>query len=163
MVYQKLVLLFVWFGLMMTTQQALAKSYKTMELKPIQVQGWKYFYDFKRVNSPYALVIPMQSLEDEEINRRLNSYNTLQTLRGLGYLASVLYLISGASSSQSADETFLILFGAAIVADLSFTIIAHHQMRLAIDKYNLSIISPQARTKAVYPQSSLGLRFLYKF
>lgn len=117
-----------------------AQGNKMVELKPIQAQGWNYYYDFQRVNSAYALQIPLQALEDEEINKRFKRYTTYQTFRGFGYLATFIYIISSTSYTQSSDNVFIGMIGASVALDLGFSIAGHSQIRKAIDRYNLLIL-----------------------
>lgn len=120
--------------------KASAQQYRTVELKPIQIQGWKYYYDFKRVNSPFSLEIPLEAIEDDEINNRIRKFKNLQSVRGLGYLGSLVYLASTNANTRSTANTFLGIFAAGIVLDLSFNLLSHRQMKRAVDKYNLAIL-----------------------
>lgn len=119
----------------------LAQFTKTMELKPIQKQGWKYFYDFKRVKSPYALQIPMEVLEDEEISKRYRRFSQYQDLRGIAYLVPLVFLFTEQAQTMSGSETFVLLLAGSVVADLTFTIISHHELKKGIARYNEIILS----------------------
>ncbi len=143
--------------------EATAQSYKSVELKPIYKQGWKYYYDFRKVNSPSALQIPLQSLNDEEVNVRFRRYSTMQSLRGIGYFASVIYLISGSSSIQGSGEVFLGILAASVIADITLSITSHHQMKKAIQRYNLLIINKKIGAGIQPGQQLIGLGFTRKF
>lgn len=142
-----------------------AQSTKSIELKPIQKQGWRYYYDFSPIKSPYALQIPLQGVEDEEINARFKRFSTFQSLRAVCYIASLVYLITNTSSSQSSDEIFLGLFAGALVLDLSFTIASHHQFKKAVDRYNLLILPKTVGHARGTPSStqSMGMQIILKF
>lgn len=58
---------------------------KTIELKPIHIQGGKYYYNFKKVSGgACGLQIPLESLGDDEINRRYKSFRTMRILAFTG-------------------------------------------------------------------------------
>ncbi len=50
-----------------------AQRYRTVELKPITQQGWKYYYDLVKVASPASLEIPLRSVQDEEVDLYVKS------------------------------------------------------------------------------------------
>lgn len=148
----------------LTTFNVLAQNTKMVELKPIQVQGHKYFYDFSKVQSPYALQIPLQAVEDEEVNRRFKKFITFQYLRGIGYIASFVYIIT-APSYQYADETFLVIFLSAIAMDISFNLAGHSQIKKAAERYNLLILPKKIGMKVNNrgEKDAWGLTLVHKF
>lgn len=117
-----------------------AQFTKTVELKPIQKQDWRYFYDSRKVKSPYALQIPLEALGDEEINRRYKNFYTLQILTTALAYAPLIYLLTTPVNSQADLETFLIMIGITIVVDLALDAVGHHQLKKAIDRYNILIL-----------------------
>jgi hypothetical protein len=135
-----------------------AQFTKTITLRPIYKQGWKYFYDGKRMNSVYALQIPLQSLDNKEINDRFKRFKRLQVLGGLAYLPALIYLFSnnhlsggryGYRSRKADYRTYLELLAGGIVVNITMNELAHHQMAKAIDIYNIQISD----------KSTLGLSF----
>jgi len=70
------ILLFMLGSLFAWAQQTI-----TVPLKPIHKQGRQYFYDGKRMYSPYAIQVPLQSLNDREINRYFNQFRGFQQAR----------------------------------------------------------------------------------
>src|SRR5882724_2852897 len=76
---------------------ARAQSTKEIPLKPIYKNGGKYFYGDQRMNSVYALQIPLQSLNDNEINARYKKFKTYQALRVVAYIPGLVYLLTNAN------------------------------------------------------------------
>jgi hypothetical protein len=132
-----------------------AQKYRTIELKPITKQGWKYFYDLKSVSSPLALEVPLISLQDDEINRQLKASKTWTTVGALITIAPVIYLVSLPRNSYIEPTTFWWVFGATIAAQLGCEAIKHAKLEKAIDRYNYLILQPSGR--------SLGLELTWKF
>jgi len=142
-------------ALFICTLSARAQYTKEMPLKPIYKNGWKYFYGDQRMNSVYALQIPLQSLNDNEINLRYRKFKTFQALRVVAYIPGLVYLLTNANFSGHRptrginSETFLLLWVGGLAADFTFNALSHHQMGKAIDIYNVKISD----------KSSLGLSF----
>lgn len=131
---------------------------KTIELKPISYHGGKYYYGFKRVSGgAYGLQIPLQSLDDEEINHRYKSFKTLRTLGVTFSFIPLVYLFSTAyGSHQTYDsKTFWVVWGGSLVAFLTCEITGQIQIRKGIDRYNLLILEPSS--------NSLGISLTVKF
>jgi len=134
-----------------------AQFTKEIPLKPIYKHGWKYFYGDQRMNSVYALQIPLESLNDKEINERFKRFKRLQVFRVFAYIPSIVYLLTNAHfgghrgySTRGVDsETFLLFWLGGLAADISFNAASHHQMAKAIDIYNVKISN----------KSTLGLSF----
>jgi len=142
-------------ALFICMMSAHAQFTKEVPLKPIYKQGWKYFYGDQRMNSVYALQIPLQSLNDIEINARYRKFKTLQVFRGLSYIPGLLYLflnanVSGRHGTRGIQsETLLLLWVGGLAGDITFNALSHHQMGKAIDIYNVKISN----------KSTLGLSF----
>ena len=142
-------------ALLIGTWSARAQSTKEIPLKPIYKNGWKYFYGDQKLNSVDALQIPLQSLNDDEINRRYKKFKTFQSLRIVAYIPSIVYLLINANFGGRRptrginQETFWLLWGGGLVTDLTFNAISHGQMGKAIDVYNIKISN----------KSTLGLSF----
>jgi len=132
-------LLLLALAMFVTVGIAAAQFTKSIQLKPIYKEGWKYFYGTKKVNSAYALQIPLEGIESNEVNHYFNSFKTLQNLRGFAYLPCVIYLFTNLNGSQQSAETFSYLLLAGFAGDLAFNIISQSKMTKAIDIYNLSI------------------------
>ncbi|MBX2946981.1 MAG: hypothetical protein KF725_14195 [Cyclobacteriaceae bacterium] len=134
-----------------------AQRLKTVELKPIYKQGLRYYYDMNRVRTPFALQVPLQSLNDEEINRRYKNFTRLSDVGGLLAFAPLIYILSGTYSSGTSfnPNTFLSLLVAAFGLDITLDLFAHHQLRKGIDRYNELIVVPASNTP--------GLALRYKF
>jgi hypothetical protein len=142
-------------ALLICAHTVCAQSTKEMSLKPIYKNGWKYFYGDEKMNSVYALQIPLQSLNDKEINMRYKKFKTFQVLRGIAYIPSLVYLLTNANfggrrpTRGISSETFLLFVAGGVAADITFNAISHHQMGKAIDIYNVKISN----------KSTLGLSF----
>jgi len=142
-------------ALFMCALSGRAQSTKEMPLKPIYKNGWKYFYGTQRMNSVYALQIPLQSLNDDEINARYKKFKTYQALRVVAYIPGIIYLFTNANfggrrpTRGLTSETFLLFVAGGVVGDITFNALSHHQMGKAIDIYNVKISN----------KSSLGLSF----
>lgn len=108
----------------------------TIELKSIQKQGWRYYYDFKPVENPYALQIPIAALDDAEVSRDFNSYKTLNKIGNLAWIAPGIVLLNG----DLPPERFPLIIVGTAAANLFFGILAHRKMKRAINRYNLLIL-----------------------
>jgi len=149
-----------------------AQSTKEISLKPIYKNGWKYFYGDQRMNSVYALQIPLQSLNDNEINMRYKKFKTFQALRIVAYIPSIVYLLVNANFGGRRptrginQETFWLLWGGGIVTDLTFNAISHGQMGKAIDIYNVKISNKSSvglSFNRLLNQNYPGLTYQFKF
>lgn len=133
----------------------MAQRYKTVELKPIAKQGWRYYYDLKRVASPIALEIPLLALDDEEVIRY---YRASKTLRGAAAAVSfipLIYIITIPASGYLDPTTFWIIFGGTLATQLGLEALGHIKLGKAIDRYNTLIFQPSS--------SSLGLQLTWRF
>ena len=148
------IILLLWIG----TSSAYAQDTKEVTLKPIYKNGWKYFYGGQKMNSAYALQIPLQSLDDKEINARFKKFKKFQAYRILVYIPALVYLFTNAHFGSGRrgyttrgvnTETFLILVAGGVAGDITFKEFAHQQMGKAIDIYNVKISN----------KSTLGLSF----
>jgi hypothetical protein len=134
-----------------------AQYTKEVPLKPIYKNGWKYFYGGQKMNSVYALQIPLQSLDDKEINERFKKFKRFQVYRIFVYIPSIVYLFTYVGSSRrgyaprghNQAETYWILLAVGVAGDITFNELGHHQMAKAIDIYNVKISN----------KSTLGLSF----
>ncbi len=145
-------------AVLVCTISAKAQFTKEMPLKPIYKNGWKYFYGGQKMNSVYALQIPLQSLDDKEINERFKKFKRFQVYRIFTYIPALAYLLTNARFGSGRrgyttrginTETFLLLTIGGVAGDLAFKELAHHQMGKAIDIYNVKISG----------KSTLGLSF----
>lgn len=134
-----------------------AQRLKTVELKPIYKQGFRYYYDMNRVRTPFALQVPLLSLNDEEIDRRYKNFTLLSDAGSIIAFAPLIYIISGTYSSGTGfnPDTFLWLILAAFGLDITLDLFAHNQLRKGIDRYNELIVVPSSGTP--------GLALRYKF
>ncbi len=133
-----------------------AQRYKTVELKPIAKQGWKYYYDLKRVSSPIALEVPLMALNDEEIIKDVRASKTLRSVSALIAIAPLIYLITLTNNYGYTDPTvFWIILGGTFVTQLGLTALSHLKLEKAIDRYNTLIFQPSS--------SSLGVQMIWKF
>jgi len=158
--------------LFVCTLNANAQYTKEMPLKPIYKNGWKYFYGVQRMNSAYALQIPLQSLNDSEINARYKKFKTFQVLRGVAYIPGVVYLLTNANfggrrpTRGISSETFLLLWAGGLVGDITFNALSHDQMAKAIDIYNMKISNKSMlglSFNRLLNQNYLGLSYQFKF
>ena len=142
-------------ALFICTLSARAQFTKEIPLKPIYKNGGKYFYGEQRMNSVYALQIPLQSLNDNEINARYKKFKTYQALRVVAYIPGLVYLFTNANyggrrpTRGISSETLLLLWVGGLAGDITFNALSHHQMGKAIDIYNVKISN----------KSTLGLSF----
>ncbi len=130
---------------------------KTVELKPIYKQGFRYYYDTKRVRTPHALQLPLLGLNDEEVKRRYKNFTLLSDAGNIIAFIPLIYVISGTYSSGTGfnPDTFLWLILAALGLDITLDLFAHNQLKKGIDRYNELIVVPSPNT----PGLSLRYRF----
>ena len=140
--------LFLLFVLICSYGSSMAQFTKYIPLQPIYKEGWKYFYGTKKVNSAYSLQIPLEGIDNKEVDHYFNSFKTFQNLRGFAYLPSVIFLFTNLNGSQQSGETFTYLLLAGVVGDIVFNAISQNRMSKAIDIYNI----------AIAPRGSLNLQ-----
>jgi hypothetical protein len=146
---------------------------QTVELQPIQAVGTKYYYDFKRVNSGYALQIPLQSLHDEEINARYRNYVLLRKIGRYANLVPLIYfagLVLNSNNNtitQAQAETFTYLFLGSLAVNIGMNAASNPQLKSAIDRYNFLIIGKKSLSiqleKTPSNQSLVGIGFHQRF
>lgn len=142
--------------LVFTTSRVLAQqTYKTVELKPITQQGWRYFYDLKKVTSPVALEVPLLAVNDDEVNRYLKASKNWNSASAFVTLIPIIYILSLPRNSYVDPNTFWWVFGGTAAVQLGMTAISHVKLGKSIDRYNMLILQPSGR--------SLGLELTYKF
>ncbi len=134
---------------------AAAQKYKTIELKPITQQGWKYFYDFKKVSSPAALEVPLMAVNDAEVTQYTKAYRNWNAAGAVVTIIPLIYFLSLPKNGYVDPNTFWWVFGGTIAAQLGITAVAHVKLGKAIDKYNMVILQPSGR--------SLGIELTYRF
>ena len=120
---------------------AYSQKFRIIELKPIVKQGAIYYYDLKRVHGgAYGLQIPLQSLDDNEVNRYYKSFRTWKTVGAVFSLIPAVYFIS-ISRSQTFDQNeFWITFGASMAGILATEIVANTRIKKGVDRYNSLVI-----------------------
>ncbi len=162
--------------LFVSSANADAQFTKEVPLKPIYKQGWKYFYGGKKMNAAYALQIPLEALDNKEVNERFKKFKTLRTFRKIAYIPSLIYLLTsvhlrfghrrGYNVQNASTETFALLVAGGVAADVAFNAMAHQQMGKAIDIYNLQIANKSSLGLHINPlhkQNSIGLSFHLTF
>lgn len=140
---------------MFTGLTALAQQYKTIELKPITQQGWKYYYDLKKVSGPTALEVPLLAVNDQEVTRYLRSYRSWRAAESFITFIPLIYFLSLPRNQYVDPNTFWWIFGGTLAVQLGLEAIAHVKLGKAVDKYNMIILQPSGR--------SLGLEVVYRF
>jgi hypothetical protein len=136
---------------------ASGQKYKTVELKPITKQGWKYYYDLKKVSSPLALEVPLLAVNDAEVNRYLKASRNWRSAEQFITLVPLIYLLTLPRSQYVDQETFWWIFGGTIAAQLGMEAMSHLKLGLAIDKYNLIILQPTGSLNGA------GMKLTYRF
>ena len=135
---------------------AMAQYRRTIELKPISNQGLQYYYDLRKVRTPYALQLPLLSIDDEETHARYRRFERLDLAGNLLIFVPIFYLSSEYNSnSVTAAETFFWMVIGTIGLDLTLDLLAHRQLRKGIDRYNQLIVTPSSAS------SGLSLRYVF--
>lgn len=132
-----------------------AQRYKTVELKPIAKQGWRYYYDLKRVASPVALEVPLMALNDDEVYRYYQASKTLRAVASAVTIVPVIYLFTIPSTGYVDPTAFWLVFGGTLAAQLGITAMSHVKLGKAVDRYNTLIFQPSS--------NSLGLQVNWRF
>lgn len=122
---------------------AMGQQYKTIELKPITQQGWRYYYDLKKVSDPVALEVPLLAVNDQEVNRYLSGYRSWHSAGKYLLLVPTIYLLSLPRNNYVDSNTFWWVFGGTLAAQIGLEAIAHVKLGKAVDKYNLVIMRPE--------------------
>lgn len=153
--------------MLMSSQDVSAQNTKSIQLKPIFKSGRKYFYDSKKMVTPYSLEIPLLALNNEEINRNYRQFKTLQSLRGLAYLPGLVWLFAANPNSTNYDEGLFYLLMGGLVVDIGINAISHQKMKQAIDLYNIAIMDRSAigfnMQNIQYQQFSFNIGYKYRF
>jgi hypothetical protein len=150
---KKIFLVILILGIQLTL---VAQKFQTIEMKPIVKQGGRYFYDFKKVHGgAYGLQIPLQSLNDEEVNRRYKNYRTYNQLAITSSIIPVVYILTISRNQVVSPSEFWIIFGGALAAAISLELIGQHHIKKGVDRYNSLIIGASSQ--------SLGASLTYKF
>ncbi len=147
--------LYLGLFLLLLSLSARGQQYRTIELKPIAQEGWKYYYDLKRVSSPVALEVPLLAVNDDEVNRYLKAYKNWSAAAGLVTIIPIVYVLSIPRTGYVDQETFWWVFGGTLAAQLGITAISHIKLGKSIDRYNMLILRPTGL--------NLGLSVTYKF
>lgn len=134
-----------------------AQQYRTIELKPITKQGWKYYYDFKKVSTPLALDVPLLAVNDQEVNRYLKASRTWRSAQNIVTLVPLVYLLTLPRQQYVDPETFWWMFGGTIAAQLGMEAVVHAKLGKAVDKYNMLILRPTGSAQG------MGLQVTWKF
>jgi hypothetical protein len=143
-------------ALLAASFSAPAQFRKTVELKPIAKQGFQYFYDLKRMRTPYALQMPLLAVEDERVRAHYRSFEVLDIAGDFLEFIPFIYLISDLNPGGSVGfQTFFLLWLGSIGANLVLDLFAHRQLRKGIDRYNQLIVVPSSHL----PGLSLQFRF----
>jgi len=136
---------------------AMGQQYKTIELKPITKQGWKYFYDLKKVSSPAALEVPLLAVNDQEVERYLKGYKSWHAAGNFILLVPLIYVLSLPRNHYIDPNTSWIIFGSTIAAQIGLEAIANVKLGKSVDKYNVIIMRPEGSLNGV--GASVTLRF----
>lgn len=147
--------LYLGLFLLLLSLSAYGQRYRTVELKPITQQGWKYYYDLKRVSSPVALEVPLLAVNDNEVTRYLKAYKGWNAASNFVTLVPLVYLLSIPRNGYINQETFWWVFGGTVAAQLGMSAISHFKLGKSIDRYNVLILQPTGL--------NLGLSVTYKF
>lgn len=151
---------------------AFGQATQTVHLKPIHKQGLYYYYNFKKVDGgAYGLQIPLQSLEDPEIDLRYKNFKTLRQIGATAIFIPVIYLFSPSSTTSRSTrrfdpQTFWILYFGSIATTIGFEIGAKRQLNRGIDKYNTTIMKRNSiglRLEPVQNSAALGIGFSHTF
>jgi hypothetical protein len=136
-------------------QLAISQRNKTIELKPVYNRGFTFYYDLKKLRTPYALQLPLLSLGDDEATRRYLNFERLKYVSGLVWIAPTIMLLNIDSGSfVSAQQFSLVLLG-ALAVNLTCNLLAHRQLKKGVERYNIIIVGPSSQIA--------GLRVSYKF
>ncbi len=144
------------FAFLVIGTSAFGQFRKTIELKPISNRGYQYYYDLLRLRTPYALQMPLLSIEDMEVKKRYRNFERLDMVGNFLFIVPTIFLFSDLNTGGSnAARTFLWLVAGAVGADIVLDVFAHAQLRKGIDRYNQLIVTPAS--------SSAGLSIRYVF
>ncbi|MFN7261159.1 MAG: hypothetical protein ACK5TU_14760 [Cyclobacteriaceae bacterium] len=135
---------------------AYSQKFRIIELKPIVKQGAIYYYDLKRVHGgAYGLQIPLQSLDDNVVNRYYKSFRGWKNVGAALSVIPGIYLISISSTRAFNGTEFLYVFGGTIVGFLATEIVASSRIKKGVDRYNTLVIGVSGQV--------IGPSITYKF
>lgn len=145
------------FLICLATVPACAQKYRTIELKPITKQGWKYFYDLNRVSSAQAVEFPLLAVNDAEVNRYLKASRNWRSAEAFITIVPLVYFLTLPRNQYVDPETFWWILGGTLAAQLGMEAISHAKLGVAIDKYNMLILQPTGGLNGA------GLEVVYRF
>ncbi len=147
---------------------AQAQFTKSVSLKPIQINGGKYYYGLKKVKDAYSLEVPLGEIDDKEVNRQYRGFKNLNTAANWVNAVPFIYLfyVAGNSSrsnpSRISATTFWTVWGGTILTSIGLRIAAKVKVKKAIDRYNELIFTPETGS-LYYPSPALGMKVTYRF
>ena len=142
---------------------------KLYYLKPLQKINGSYFYGERRLSGYNSLEVPFFELNDPEVNFHYRRYKTFTGIgQAIGFIPTI-YILATLQKNLTRQTryysgTYLSILGAALVGNLTCTLIGKSHIKKAAIKYNQAlgpnnVSSLQLKTD----QNSLGLAFRYNF
>ncbi len=109
------------------------------DLKPIVIDGARYFYGSQRLKNAYSLEIPFYDLNDPEVNRNFKQFKTLRTVGSVLGFAPTVYFVYNLSGGAYNGGAFWTIYSAGVVGTVLCNLLAENKMRFAVRAFNLGI------------------------
>ncbi len=111
-------------------------------LKPISVEGGRYYYGNHRLSSGgggYVLEIPFVELDDPEVNRRFKNYKLTRSISQTLSFLPILYFLYSVNRKSYVSKDYWTIYIGSIVGVTVSDLIGSHQIRKGVERYNLRL------------------------
>jgi hypothetical protein len=145
-----------------------AQFTQSVSLKPIQINGGKYYYGLKKVKDAYSLEVPLGELADKEIDRQYRGFKNLNSAASWINVVPLVYIFYVAGNSSRSNPgrinvtTFWSVWGGTLLTSIGLRIAAKVKVKKAMDRYNELIFTPETGS-LYYASPPLGMRLTYRF
>jgi hypothetical protein len=134
----------------------------TIDLSPVVIERGNYYFNGQRVTFD-AMMIPLISLQDDKINKKLKVMNTTKDVFKFAVaITSTYFLIQSVSANQQSQSTYQLnkgliwgTIGVITIQAITIPILK----RGIINRYNEVVVQPTAQ----FSPSGFGAGFVIKF
>ncbi|MCK6616471.1 MAG: hypothetical protein L6Q51_02390 [Cyclobacteriaceae bacterium] len=116
----------------------------TLDLNPIAIENGRYYFNGKRVTFD-GLLIPLQAVDDNQVNQSIKTALTLrtsQTVVRLGLSVYLLYLIADQPPYVNYHQTRTLVLS-SVAAGFSLNIAEKLFQRKAVKRFNAVLLGSQ--------------------
>ena len=138
-------------------------------LQPIEMASaiGPYFYDGKRLRTPFSLQVPFIQLNDPAVNKQFEAYRISNTVAQVVSFVPLFFVLSGTRNSQISRSQYFTVLLASVGVTLGAGIFGQIKIRKAVMGYNAALaksrlsLSVQGVQLANVP--AVGASFTHRF